>query len=316
MNTNQNVKNKDKKNKARKTFNIISSVVVALLFVFLLFALVVIVWGKVSGNDKPIFGYYLYDVVTGSMEPTIMTGDVILCKKVENVNNLKKYDVITFIAPSGQAAGHNVTHRIVDVVYNVDGVTVKYFLTKGDAKPQDEWQLNPNNVKAELVKVLPTLGKLRRFLLTPQGYIVLIFVPMLIVGILFIASFIKEKTKRIVETENAENVVKLDDLSQEEKNKLLSEFSAKLDINDRNLDNTKNFDGEIKTDKLCDNEKKIEIELTEKMKNIENFASVENSQSEENLEIQQISDDDEKIEKVKNEKRFENKENNVEIKKN
>ena len=229
----ENNKNNKKQSKARKIYNIVSSLIVAFVFIFLVFAVAIIVWGKVSGDDKPIFGHYIYDVVSGSMEPTIMTNESILCKKIDDVNTLQEGDIITFIAPSGQAKGYNITHRIVKIVRNSDN-TINYIQTRGDAALEsqlDPWKLAPNEVKAKYVKTLKGLGEFRQFLLTPVGYIVLIFIPLLTCGILFIISFVKDHTKKIMEKESVNTHVELNDLSDEEKAKLLDEIKSH-DINE------------------------------------------------------------------------------------
>ena len=74
-------------------------VVVAVVFAFL-----------ISGIR--LFGFQVYGVLTGSMEPTYPTGSLIYVQQVD-YNDLKLRDVITF--SSGKSI---VTHRIIEVVPN------------------------------------------------------------------------------------------------------------------------------------------------------------------------------------------------------
>ena len=114
-------KTKHKMTKARKIYNIVSTIIVALIFVGLIAIIAMMFIQKKNGQDSKIFGYYMYDVVTDSMTPTIEPGSVILSKAVKSENELAEGDIITFIAPSGALKGYNETHRIVHIERNEDG---------------------------------------------------------------------------------------------------------------------------------------------------------------------------------------------------
>ena len=75
-----------------------------------------------------------YAVTSGSMEPAIATGSLILVERVP-ASSVRAGDVITF-DPPGPAG--RVTHRVVDRARQ-DGSW--YFTTKGDANPaSDDWR--------------------------------------------------------------------------------------------------------------------------------------------------------------------------------
>lgn len=84
-------KNETKKNisKAKKIYNVVSTVVVALIFVFLVALVALMLVQKKNGGETEIFGYYVFDVLTDSMSGTIEKGEVIVSKKVENKYALK-----------------------------------------------------------------------------------------------------------------------------------------------------------------------------------------------------------------------------------
>ncbi|MCD8195420.1 MAG: signal peptidase I, partial [Coprobacillus sp.] len=76
-------------------------------------------------NQMPtVFGYSVASVGSGSMEPTINTGDVIVNKKCDQY---EVDDIITFYS---EAESRYITHRIVDI--NEDGS----FKTQGDREGQ------------------------------------------------------------------------------------------------------------------------------------------------------------------------------------
>ena len=91
-----------------------------------------------------IFGYQSFIVLTGSMEPEIKPGDIVVIKEV-NGQNLQVGDIITY---SIKNTTQTVTHRIIEVV-NKDGSI--YYKTKGD---------NNNAADSELIESQKVVGKL------------------------------------------------------------------------------------------------------------------------------------------------------------
>lgn len=219
--------------KAKKIYNAVSTAIVALIFVFMVVVVAVILVQKSSGGESKIFGYYMYDVLTDSMSGTIEPGDVIMCKAVDDVNSLQVGDIITFKAPNGN---YNETHRIVEIARNDDG-TVNYFKTKGDnAKAVDNWQLNPQNVKAKYVKKSVFVGGLRKFMSNWYGYVVVVVIPLCIVFALIISSVVRDKLALEKEKEKEEGKITLSDISEEDKKKLLENYINvdKTDSDDEN----------------------------------------------------------------------------------
>lgn len=219
--------------KAKKIYNAVSTAIVALIFVFMVVVVAVILVQKSSGGESKIFGYYMYDVLTDSMSGTIEPGDVIMCKAVDDINSLQVGDIITFKAPNGN---YNETHRIVEIARNDDG-TVKYFKTKGDnAKAVDNWELDPQNVKAKYVKKSVFVGGLRKFMSNWYGYVVVVVIPLCIVFALIISSVVKDKLALEKQNEKEESKIALSDISEEDKKKLLENYINvdKTDSDDEN----------------------------------------------------------------------------------
>lgn len=227
--------------KAKKIYNAVSTAIVALIFVFMVVVVAIMLVQKNSGGDNKIFGYYMYDVLTDSMSGTIEPGDVIMCKAVDDVNELQVGDIITFSAPNGN---YNETHRIVQIARNDYG-TVKYFKTKGDnAKDVDNWELNPQNVKAKFVKKSVFIGGLRRFLSHWYGYVVIVVIPLCIVFALVIASFVKDKVALESEKDkdSSNGKISVADMSDEDKIKLLKSLADKQNMHEKESKNDKNSD--------------------------------------------------------------------------
>lgn len=108
-----------------------------------------IIWFAVG-----VFPVFPSVIVTGSMEPLIMPGDVALIKKIANNDELNKIqigDVIQF-----KRDEILIVHRIIDIV-EAEGIIC--YKTKGDNNSEEDKELvKAENIKGRLYKVVPKLG--------------------------------------------------------------------------------------------------------------------------------------------------------------
>lgn len=124
-------------------------------------------------NKIPSFlGYKNFIVLTGSMEPTLHVGDIVIVKKTTDI---KENDIISF-----RIENTVVTHRVKEI-YKENGQD--YFITKGDANSGiDTELLDKKNIEGKYCFRIPFLGKIVLFLKKPIGIIVLF----IILGLLLI----------------------------------------------------------------------------------------------------------------------------------
>ena len=103
--------------KKKKWKKIVAWTITLIVVLALVFCLIIVVQTKSS--KKPfLFGYASYVIVSGSMEPELQVGDVILIKKVNSIDELKVGDTITYLGKEDTFAGKTVTHRIVRIEGN------------------------------------------------------------------------------------------------------------------------------------------------------------------------------------------------------
>ena len=97
-----------------------------------------------------------YTVLTGSMEPGIPPGTLVVSRPMP-ADEIGISSVVTYQLESGKPIF--VTHRVVSQGVGNDGTPV--FQTQGDANdvPDDEW-IRPVQVRGELWYVVPYLGYL------------------------------------------------------------------------------------------------------------------------------------------------------------
>ena len=174
----------------KKVFNIIFKILsyIALIVLFSVAVLLVfyIITNQIarSTGKAPIAA--LYTIVSPSMEPEIKVYDVILSLRIEDEDDLKVGDVITFYSDVIDTGGYTVTHRIHEIK-EVDGE--KKYITKGDNNQViDDGTITMNNIVGKVHYVFPQLGKVQFFLSSRLGWICVILIPA--IGII-IMDFIK-----------------------------------------------------------------------------------------------------------------------------
>lgn len=117
-----------------------------------------------------------YVVLSGSMQPTIAAGDVVVVDSVD-ADSIQEGDVITFEPPSGHQleGAERITHRVIEVVEQEDGT---YFRTQGDANEEPDQALVPaDKVVGRVMFAIPKLGYVSQFAGSDQGLLLLVIVP-------------------------------------------------------------------------------------------------------------------------------------------
>ena len=144
---------KEKKKQVLKTVLRITLLVLAALVVginvYLLNA------SRLAGDAVPMpFGIGLAVVLSGSMEPEISVGDLLI---IYESKNYEVGDVVVY--QSGRIA---VTHRIV----SISGDEV---ITRGDANNAEDEPITLERIKGKVVMIIPCVGYLVNIIKTPLG---------------------------------------------------------------------------------------------------------------------------------------------------
>ena len=126
-------------------------------------------------------------VQTKSMEPTIMTGEMIWIRGV-SPTDVRVGDIITFNIPQTLAAAlgtgteaATITHRVIDIIYNSDN-TLSY-KTKGDNNPEDIWTVTSEMLIGRYEMQIPYLGPIISTIRTPIGIATVLALILLIVAL-------------------------------------------------------------------------------------------------------------------------------------
>ncbi|MEF8894513.1 signal peptidase I [Halodesulfurarchaeum sp.] len=148
----------------------VANVLVTVLAVSILAAFVIQAVPSLIGAEAS------YVVLSGSMEPTISTGDAVVVNSVDP-STIDRGDVITYTRGTEALP---VTHRVVDIRTEERGLV---FETKGDANEDaDPAPIGAEHVTGKVWFVIPYIGHVILFANTPHGLGVLVGLP--IVGLL------------------------------------------------------------------------------------------------------------------------------------
>ena len=116
--------------KKKIILNVIGIILCVILIPILFINCFLIVKGIANKNEVPsIGGNTPLIVLTGSMDPTIKAGDLIVTKKVD-AKDVKVDDVISFFDPEGNGSSI-VTHRVIGIEIDETSGEI-FFRTQGD----------------------------------------------------------------------------------------------------------------------------------------------------------------------------------------
>lgn len=153
--------------KGKLVKNIISYIVIAIVAIFMVISIL---------SNVGLFGYKFYNVLTGSMSPTINPGSLIIVKKMDS-NEINEGDIITF---KGSSTSNLTTHRVVEVIEKNNNIK---FQTKGDANDVlDPMLVDEGLLVGKVVFNIPYMGKVMSFINQYRVIIVILIIAYLCFG--------------------------------------------------------------------------------------------------------------------------------------
>lgn len=124
------------------------------------------------------FGARPHTVLTGSMEPAIAAGDVVVVESIAP-GAAQAGDVVTFRDPEDQS--RLITHRVRSVRRAGSQL---WFVTQGDANNTTErWRVEVGGEVGRVVYVVPWVGHVAVLARTPLGLLLFLLVPLSLVAV-------------------------------------------------------------------------------------------------------------------------------------
>ena len=168
---------------AHKKPSLITRLIQVLFYLVLALLILAALSFALSENpDKSFLGYRWYWIESGSMEPVLPIGSLVIVRAV-NPAQLRVGDDVTFITGTGNPVEY-VTHRIVEITTDEAGFG-PVFITKGLANAQnDPERRDASSVVGKVIASVPYIGAgvawLRDHLLWVGALVLLLFVLYLI----------------------------------------------------------------------------------------------------------------------------------------
>ena len=138
-----------------------------------IFLLILIISGSLFTIISPFFGWRTEVVISGSMEPAIQTGSVVIVRPIVP-DTIRTGDIIMFSSLDMRSL---TTHRVV----NVESEPTLQFITSGDANNNSDINpVVPSQIVGIVAFTIPYLGLLTQFIKTPLGFTLFFLIPAVI----------------------------------------------------------------------------------------------------------------------------------------
>lgn len=179
----------------KKILKLVEYIIYGILGLLLIINTIIMIKTQLHPKEIPgIFGRKPFVVLSGSMKPNILIGDLIIVKEVD-ANTLQKDDIIAYRDDKDLVT----THRIINVIKTDEDTC---FETKGDSNNvKDSALVCSNDIEGKYIQRIARLGNLILFVQQPLGFGIMMITILLIGVIIFMISNRKIDKEFAVETE-------------------------------------------------------------------------------------------------------------------
>lgn len=158
----------------RSIISLIKFVVTVIVIVIVAIILV----QRFSNNNMSIAGYRIFTVVTESMVPKYLVGDVLLVKETD-ATKINLEDDVTYMGKVGSFANKIVTHQVIGIENAEDGTL--NFHTKGIANEEEDPIVNESQIFGVVQAKLTLITKLNGLINNMYGMYFLIIIPLAVI---------------------------------------------------------------------------------------------------------------------------------------
>lgn len=229
---------------------IIAIIVFIILILILSFNIFNFISIKILGNELPtINGYAVLEVISGSMEPKISIGDVVIIDT--KVSDYRVKDIVTFKDINGSF----VTHRIIEIKDNE-------IITQGDANNTIDDSITKEQLIGKYVYKINGLGALMKSFRNP-----LTLVMILIIGVITCVLVSTDSNGNAILTEEEKEYLEF--LENKKNKKLINEEKVVVKVNKTKKEQPKELVKKKTQPKAKKEEvKKVSTKKSESTKNV------------------------------------------------
>ena len=183
-----------KKLKENKIVKIILAIVRTFIVVVLAGFVLVVCLQRFSGNKISFFDYRMFTVISGSMKPKYVIGDVLVSKE-KAPEDVKVGDDITYLGEKGDLLGKVITHQVIGINQDENGEYI--YRTKGLANLVEDPLVLENQLYGVVVYKSILLSTIYKIVATDIGFYLFIIIPiMFIIGSEIISTLINKEASR------------------------------------------------------------------------------------------------------------------------
>ncbi len=183
-----------KKETIKKIFRISKKILNIFIGIFIVLFLLVVCLQRFTDNNLSLFGFRMFTVLTGSMEPKYNVGDVLFSKSIAP-EDIEVGDAISYLGASGDVANKVVTHEVVAIETDENGE--KLFHTKGIANIIEDPIVHESQIYGKVIHKSAVLSFISNTIRTPVGLVVLIIIPVFyIIGSEMLTGLLAREEKR------------------------------------------------------------------------------------------------------------------------
>ncbi len=169
----------------RKGINAIFTLIKIICVIVLVLLIFVLAMQRFSNNKIAIGGFRVFNVVTTSMVPEYVVGDVVVVKDVDP-DTLKLGDDITYLGKEDSFANRVVTHRLIRIEETTVG---KRFHTQGIANPTEDPTITADQIYGKVVYKCIVISALAKLMNNMTLFYVVVFIPLAILIVMQIIDF-------------------------------------------------------------------------------------------------------------------------------
>ncbi len=211
--------------KSNKVLSVIGIIICVILIPILIVNITLIVKSYTNKDEVPkIGGYCPLIVLTGSMEPQIKDGDLIIVRQIDG-EDVEVGDVIAFFDPES-TSNSVLTHRVMEVLSENGSLS---FRTKGDANnTEDRIAVSADKLVGIYKTRIPGAGNIAMFMQSTAGLVICVILPL----ILFVGYDVIRRRRYEIENQK-DTAALLAELEALKAQKAASEKSESNDSEDR-----------------------------------------------------------------------------------
>lgn len=197
-----------------KILGAIWKILLWLIEAVIIFIAIIIITQRVTNNEKAFLGFRIFNVATGSMEPTYAVGDVLIARE-KDPSKIEIGENIVYIGKVGDYNGKIITHSVVKKEQAENGEYL--FHSKGIANTVEDPIVHEDQLYGIVVQNNKVLAFICKILLNRYGLYFFVMVPIILNGFI---SFVRVQEEKVEQEREEERKRKMHEAEKRRKKRV------------------------------------------------------------------------------------------------